>query len=244
VSGGRLQAPLPCASDCVSEGGSRGRERPEVPHPEGIIGRMSAGGRGDLPQLQRGDRAGLWPTEPAQRAEDTGRQCSWPVDDLRVHIVKCRSGIERDSGSRDGCAWSHRKRLGQKGPEKAPVRGSGVHRQEVTQLERRRMSMIGSSHLALLDRIDRLERVQDARGCSPRRRCCRRPSFFAAVFCSFSCQHVPPLSAAPLLLSSSSALSHPALPCIPHSLLICSPSDDDYTWCFSTPTAWTAASAG
>ena len=91
VSGGRLQGPHPCASDCVSEGGSRGRERPEVPHPEGIIGRMSAGGRGDLPQLQRGDRAGLWPTEPAQRAEDTGRQCSWPVDDLRVHIVKCRS---------------------------------------------------------------------------------------------------------------------------------------------------------
>ena len=45
-------------------------------------------------------------------------------------------------------------------------------------------------------------------------------------------------------LSASSALSNPALPSIPHSLLICSPSDDDYTWCFSTPTAWTAASAG
>ena len=110
-----------------------------------------------------------------RRAEDTGRRCGWPVDDLRVHTVRCRSGIERDSGSRDGCAWSHRKRLGQKRPKKAPACGSGTHRQEVTQLERRRMSMIGSSHLALLDRTDRLERVQDARGCSPRRRCCRRP---------------------------------------------------------------------
>ena len=36
------------------------------------------------------------------------------------------------------------------------------------------MSMIRLSHLALLDHTDRLERVQDSRGRSPRRRCCRQ----------------------------------------------------------------------
>ena len=41
------------------------------------------------------------------------------------------------------------------------------------------------------------------------------------MICCFSSQHVPPLSAAPLLFSSSSALSHLALPCSPHHLLIC-----------------------
>ena len=41
------------------------------------------------------------------------------------------------------------------------------------------------------------------------------------MICCFSSQHVPPLSAAPLLFSSSSALSHLALPCTPHHLLIC-----------------------
>ena len=47
---------------CV-RGGSRGRERLEVPHPEGIIGRKSAGGHGDLPQLQRAAASG--PPSPA-----------------------------------------------------------------------------------------------------------------------------------------------------------------------------------
>ena len=57
--------PLHLGHHTVSEGGSRGRERPEVPHPVGIIGRMSAGGHEDLPQGQRGDRAGLWPCRAA-----------------------------------------------------------------------------------------------------------------------------------------------------------------------------------
>ena len=56
---------LACASEtCVSEAGSYGRESSRsVPHPQGIIGRKSAGGHDDLPWVQRGDQAGLWPAE-------------------------------------------------------------------------------------------------------------------------------------------------------------------------------------
>ena len=58
--------PLHLGHHTVSEGGSRGRESPEVPHPVGIIGRMSAGGHDDPPQVQRGDQAGFWPDRAAQ----------------------------------------------------------------------------------------------------------------------------------------------------------------------------------
>ena len=55
---GRPQSPLRCTSDtivCPRGDPTAGSDR-SVPHPQGIIGRKSAGGHGDLPLLRRPER--------------------------------------------------------------------------------------------------------------------------------------------------------------------------------------------
>ena len=60
---GRLAPRTPlCVRGGISRSGAVG-----VPHPEGIIGRKSAGGHDDLQRVQRGDQAGLWPRRAAVR---------------------------------------------------------------------------------------------------------------------------------------------------------------------------------
>ena len=91
-----------------------------------------------------------------------------------MHMVGRRAGIESYSRGRDGCRGLHHKRPFHLGCKKAPACRSNAHRQMVTQLERRRMSMTGSDCWALRDRTERLRRIRPAVCGTSGRRCWRR----------------------------------------------------------------------